>query len=92
MMLPTTGTAHLSPALPTSGDLPACLIANDVSRRDPLSAAAGWTVDAVARGIFMELVVPHLLEAIVEETLDVAERDVVSRAALGRHQLWVGDG
>ena len=92
MVLPTAGTAHLGPALSTPGDLPSSLVTNDVSWCDPLSAAARRTVDAIARGVLMELVVPHPLEAIVEQTLDMSERDVVGIAALGRHELRVGDG
>lgn len=63
-----------------------------VSRLDPLAAALGRTVDAVLCGILLIFGVPHDLELIVEEMVDVLQGDVVWATAFGRHVLRVLDG
>lgn len=60
-----------------------------ISRLDPLTAALGRTVDAVLCGVLLIPGVPRDLELIVEEVVDVLQRNVVGAAAFGRHMLRV---
>ena len=58
----------------------------------PLSAAFSRTVYPILCIILFELPVPSLLEIVVEEGLDVSQRDVLLLAASWRHMCGVFDG
>lgn len=72
--------------------LPAIGVAADVLGLDPVAAAPRRAVDPVSGRELGVLLVPRPLEVSIEQLLDVLERDVVGRAALGRHVLRVVDG
>lgn len=57
----------------------------DPRRPDPGAAVLLGAVEPVARRVLGELAVPVALEVVVEQPLYVLQRDVVRRAALGRH-------
>jgi hypothetical protein len=63
----------------------------DVFRLDPFSAPLGWTVEPVPSRELCKLLVPGLLEGVVEQSVDMLKRDVVCGATLRRHELRVRD-
>ena len=81
--------ADLGMAAAALGKLASVNIAVDVLGLDPLPATPRRTVDAVPGGKLSVLLVPLLFEARVEQPLDVLQRDVVCRAASGRHVLRI---
>lgn len=85
-------TAHARAAAFAFPDAAARAVGGDGGGFDPRAAVAGRAVDAVAGGVFLEFVVPGLLEGLVEELVDVFQRDVVAGAAAWGHVRGVGDG
>lgn len=69
----------------------ATVLQGDMIRLDPLATMARWAVDAVSGGILMELPVPGLFEALVEELVDILERNVLRSAAFWWHVGRIAD-
>jgi hypothetical protein len=63
-----------------------------VGRLDPLATVLCGTVEAILCRILLILCVPQYLEFVVEQVVDVFERDVILIAALRRHVYGVLDG
>lgn len=63
----------------------------DMIRFDPLATMARRAVDTVSGRIFMELPVPDLFELLVEELVDILERNVLRSATFGWHVGRVAD-
>jgi len=61
----------------------------DVFRVDPLTAALGWAVQAVAGAVLIVLPVPRAFELVGEQPLDVPQRDALVGATLRWHQLRI---
>jgi hypothetical protein len=59
---------------------------------DPFAASFCWAVESVGRGILLIFLVPKLLEFVIEQTLDIFQGYVLSRAAGRGHMLWVANG
>lgn len=75
------------PALAASGGVHA-----DIGRVDPLAAATGRAVYAVLGGVLLVFCVPHDLELVIEETVNVSQGNGLGCAAPRRHVLRVRCG
>ena len=60
-------------------------------RFDPLATMARWAVDAVSGRVLMEFPVPGLFELLVEELVDILERNVLRSATFWWHVGRVAD-
>jgi hypothetical protein len=89
MPFPIARITDLGTTTATLGILAPMDIPVDVLGLDPLTAPSGRAVDAVAGGVLGILSVPLLLEVGVKQPLDMLQRNVVGRAALGRHVLRI---
>lgn len=69
----------------------AAMFKADVIRLDPLTTLRGRAVESVLGVVLQELAIPSLLEALVEQLIDVLEIDVVLCAAPRRHMCRIGD-
>lgn len=69
-----------------------CQVHPNLARLDPFSTSLSRTVESVSGRVLLIFLVPQLLELVVEEALDVSERDVFGRTASRRHMLGVIDG
>jgi hypothetical protein len=84
--------ADLSLATTTLSALSTVRSAMDVLGLDPFAASPGRTVHSIPGRVLGVFPVPCPLEAVVEQLVDMLERDMVGRAALGRHMLGILDG
>lgn len=64
----------------------------DVGRLNPFAAAFLRAVQSVRGFVFLILLVPEKFEAVIEQGVDVLERNVVCCAAFGRHVSGVSGG
>ena len=63
-----------------------------VIRLDPFSTTPGRTVHPISCCVFLELAIPCLFEILIEEPINVPERNVIRGAAPRRHVCRVSDG
>ena len=78
-------SASLAPSYLTS------ILESDMIGFDPFATVTSRTVDAISCCVFLEFSVPGLFELLIEQLIDVFERNVLRRAAFWRHVGWISD-
>lgn len=84
-------TAHPGPTSFTLSYF-ATVLEADVIGFDPLATMTSRAVDTVSSGVLLEFPIPGLLEFLVEELVNMLERDVLSGATFRGHVGRIRDG
>jgi len=90
MPLAVAVRADFRATFPALGVFAACVFVVLEWRCEPLATAFARAINAILGGELLILLVPCSLKAIVEQAIDVPQRDVRGRTAFGRHVLRVG--
>ena len=91
MPSPVTCAAHLGLA-PTASRNFSTVLTSDICWLDPFPALPRRAVYSIFGGKFGKFAVPRLLEARIEQRVDVFERDMILGTTPWWHVLWIRDG
>lgn len=76
---------------PTTLAIPQAAFHMYIFRLDPFATSASWTIHTVFSRKLSEFPIPQLLERNIKKFFGMLERNMVARAAFGRHKLLVND-